>query len=51
MNEAVKKLIAEFDGTVLLGGTLVMFSAPQFVKLFMKVYEVGMEKGREENAS
>ena len=51
MNEKIKAMVEEFGGTILLGGTVVMFSVPQFIKLFMKVYEVGMDKGRNEDAS
>lgn len=48
MNEAIEKMIKQFDGTVLLGGTVVMFSTKNFVDFFTKVYETGMEKGKEE---
>ena len=50
MNEAIERMIKEFDGTVLLGGTVVMFSTKNFVEFFTKVYETGMEKGKEQNA-
>lgn len=48
MNEAIERMIKEFNGTVLLGGTVVMFSTKNFVDFFAKVYETGMEKGKEE---
>lgn len=48
MNEAIEKMIKQFDGTILLGGTVVMFSTKNFVDFFTKVYETGMEKGKEE---
>lgn len=48
MNEAIERMIKEFDGTVLLGGTVVMFSTNNFIEFFKKVYETGMEKGKEE---
>lgn len=48
MNEVMERMIKEFNGTVLLGGTVVMFSTKNFIDFFTKVYETGMEKGKEE---
>lgn len=45
MNEAIETMIKEFDGTVLLGGTVVMFSTKNFIEFFKKVYETGADKG------
>lgn len=48
MDDKVKAMVEEFGGSILLGGTVIMFSTAQFVEFFKKVYEVGMERGKNE---
>ena len=45
MNEAIEKMVKEFGGTVLLGGSVIMFSETNFVEFFTKVYETGKAVG------
>ena len=50
MNEAIEDMVKSFDGKILLCGTVVLFSATNFVRFFTKVYEAGMETGEIEKA-
>jgi hypothetical protein len=40
----MKRLIEEVGGTVLMGGTLVQFGEESFDRMFLQIYEAGMDQ-------
>ena len=43
MRDSLKKLIEEMGGSVLLDGALIQFTEESFERMFLHVYEAGME--------
>ena len=44
MRDSMKRLIEEAGGTVLMGGTLVQFGEESFDRMFLHIYEAGLDQ-------